>query len=372
MKRRPITKAAGSTTEGEGASSKELLEAQSHLWLHIFSFINSLSLKTAVELGIPDAVHSHGRPITLTELATKLAIPPIRIPNFQRFMTLLVHNGFFTVTSTSNEDVYAITTNSIPLIKEKGACITPFIEFMLDESLMLPWQSLSSWFKSEEPPTAFEKAHGTFIWEATKTMPGFGKLVREGLASDSTSITKVLIEDCRDQFLGVKTLVEVAGATGTIALAIADAFPDVKCTVFDLPHMIEALEKSDKVEYVGGDMFERIPPADLLILKWVMHGWNDEQCVKILKNCKEAIPTKEKGGKAIIIDKVMDTSDGVHPKITETQLHFDIHVMAQGSREPKLNGKRSSTRLDSKSTRYCLHWDCVRSSRYITEICMIT
>ncbi|KAJ6843798.1 trans-resveratrol di-O-methyltransferase-like [Iris pallida] len=327
MKRRPITKAAGSTTEGEGASSKELLEAQSHLWLHIFSFINSLSLKTAVELGIPDAVHSHGRPITLTELATKLAIPPIRIPNFQRFMTLLVHNGFFTVTSTSNEDVYAITTNSIPLIKDKGACITPFIEFMLDESLMLPWQSLSSWFKSEEPSTAFEKAHGAYIWELTNTMPGFGRLVREGLGSDSGSIAKVLIEDCRDQFVGVKTLVEVAGGTGTMALAIADAFPGVKCTVFDLPHMIEALEKSDKVEYVGGDMFERIPPADLLILKWVMHGWNDEQCVKILKNCKEAIPTKEKGGKAIIIDKVMDTSDGVHPKLTETQLHFDIHMM---------------------------------------------
>ncbi|KAJ6813016.1 trans-resveratrol di-O-methyltransferase-like [Iris pallida] len=316
---------ASSTTEG--ASSKELLEAQSHLWLHIFSFINSLSLKTAVELGIPDAVHSHGKPITLTELATKLSIPPIRVPNFQRFMTLLVHNGFFTVTSTSSEDVYAITTNSIPLIKEKGACITPFIELELDDSLLLSWQYLSSWFKSEEPSTAFEKAHGTFIWEATKTMPGFGKLVREGLGSDSASITKVLIKDCGDQFVGVKTLVEVAAGTGTMALAIADAFPDVKCTVFDLPHMIEALEKSDKVEYVGGDMFERIPPADLLIFKWVMHEWSDEQCVKILKNCKEAIPTKEKGGKVIIIDKVMDTSDGVHPKQTETQLYFDIAVM---------------------------------------------
>ncbi|KAJ6843794.1 trans-resveratrol di-O-methyltransferase-like isoform X2 [Iris pallida] len=318
--------AAGSTTT-EGASSKELLEAQSHLWLHIFSFINSLSLKTAVELGIPDAVHSHGKPITLTELATKLSIPPIRIPNFQRFMTLLVHNGFFTVTSTGDEDAYEITTNSIPLIKEKGACITPFIELMLDESLLFPWQSLSSWFKTEEPSTAFEKAHGKFIWEATGTMPEFGKLIREGLGSDSASITKVLIEDCGNQFVGVKTLVEVAGGTGTMALAIADAFPDVKCTVFDLPHMIEALEKSDKVAYVGGDMFERIPPADLLILKWVLHGWSDEHCVKILKNCKEAIPTKENGGKAIIIDKVMDTSDGVHPKLTETQLHFDIHMM---------------------------------------------
>ncbi|KAJ6813028.1 trans-resveratrol di-O-methyltransferase-like isoform X2 [Iris pallida] len=162
------------------------------------------------------------------------------------------------------------------------------------------------------------------------TIPRFDKRVREGLGSDSASIMKVLIEDCRDQFLGVKTLVEEAGGTGTMALAIAEAFLHVKCTIFDLPHMIEAFEKSDKVAYVGGDMFERIPPADLLILK-VLHGWSDEQCVKILKNCKEAISTKEKGGKAIIIDKVMDTTDGVHPKLTETQLHFDIVMMVHNT-----------------------------------------
>ena len=119
----------------------------------------------------------------------------------------------------------------------------------------------------------------------------------------------------------------MAGGTGTLASAIKEAMPEMKCTVLDLPQMINAMEKSDKVEYVAGDMFEYIPPADALIMKWVLHGWNDEACVKLLKQCKKAIPSKEKGGKAIIIDKVMDTSDGVHPKLTETQLHFDIHMM---------------------------------------------
>jgi len=49
--------------------------------------------------------------------------------------------------------------------------------------------------------------------------------------------------------------------------------------------------------------------------------------VKLLKRCKEAIPTRENGGKVIIIDKVMNTTDGVHPKLIETQLHFDVHMM---------------------------------------------
>ena len=47
-----------------------------------------------------------------------------------------------------------------------------------------------------------------------------------------------------------------------------------------------------------------------------------------MKRCKEAIPTKQNGGKVIIVDKVMDaSSDGAHPKITETKLYFDMLVM---------------------------------------------
>lgn len=250
-------------------SSKELVDAQSHLWNHIFAFINSLSLKCALELGIPDAIQNYGKPVPITELAKILSIPERRVPNFRRFMRLLAHNDFFNQTSAdpNADDVYELNTNSTLLVKEQGASLTPFVELMLDESLLDPWQKLSSWFQSEEPSTAFEMRHGMFIWEATGKLPGFGKLLRDGLGSDSASIAKVIVEDCSELFRGAKTLVEVAGGTGTIALAIKNAFPEVECTVLDLPHMINAMEKSDKVKYLAGDMFEYIPPADMLILK---------------------------------------------------------------------------------------------------------
>ncbi|MFS8027894.1 putative trans-resveratrol di-O-methyltransferase [Helianthus anomalus] len=48
-------------------------------------------------------------------------------------------------------------------------------------------------------------------------------------------------------------------------------------------------------------MFEAIPKADALLLKWILHDCSDEKCVKILKQCKEAIPSKENRGKLIII-----------------------------------------------------------------------
>ena len=61
-------------------------------------------------------------------------------------------------------------------------------------------------------------------------------------------------------------------------------------------------------------------------MQWVLHDWSDEECVKILKRCKEAIPIKEEGGKVIIIDMVVNTSNVRH-ELAETLFHFDIHMM---------------------------------------------
>jgi hypothetical protein len=42
-----------------GEHATELLHAQAHIWNHVFNFINSMSLKSAIELGIPDVIHDH-------------------------------------------------------------------------------------------------------------------------------------------------------------------------------------------------------------------------------------------------------------------------------------------------------------------------
>jgi hypothetical protein len=47
--------------------------------------------------------------------------------------------------------------------------------------------------------------------------------------------------------------------TGTMAKALAKSFPKMECYVFDLPH--------DNLNYVGGDMFKKIPPTEAILLK---------------------------------------------------------------------------------------------------------
>ncbi|KAM3381528.1 hypothetical protein P3S68_007101 [Capsicum galapagoense] len=286
-----------------GEKTREVLAAQAHIWNHTFNFINSMSLKCAIQFGIPDIIHSHGRPMTLSNLVDAL---PINNNNAKiqdcvyGLMRILIHAGFF--------------------IQENEARI-PFLQLQLDPIMMNPWHYLSKWFQNEDS-TPFLTAHGKPLYEYAEKEPKFSCLFNEDMATDAQFVASVMTEHCKGVFEGLKSLVDVGGGNGALTKAITDAFPQINFTVFDLPHIIEGLEGCRNLRYVGGDMFKSIPSADAILLKWILHNWNDEECIKILKRCKEAIPNKENGVRLIIIDMVMDHN--LDHKSYETQLFKDM------------------------------------------------
>nr|CAD1830177.1 unnamed protein product [Ananas comosus var. bracteatus] len=270
-----------------------------------------MSLKCAVELGIPDAVHSNGgKPVSLCELANKLSIPSTRIDDLRRLMRLLVHSGFFTSQKIEkgvgdgkrDVELFLPTINSSLLLKENDVSVSPFVLAMLDRIFALPWHSLGEWFRQSMVPTAFEIAHGDHLWGVTNKNASFSDSFNEGMASDASLVGKLVARVCANTFSGLRSVVDVGGGTGTMA------------------------RNNCKSPSTGGDMFEYIPSADAVLLKWILHDWSDEDCVKILKRCKDAVPPKEKGGKIIIIDIVM-SRETEHFKSKETQLFFDILMM---------------------------------------------
>ncbi|GAU36251.1 hypothetical protein TSUD_214480 [Trifolium subterraneum] len=205
--------------------------------------------------------------------------------------------------------------------------VTPFVQAMLDPVLTNPWHQLSTWFKSDDP-TTFKTAHGMSIWDYTANKPNFNNLFNDAMASDARLVTSVVIEKCKGVFDGLELLVDVGGGTGTMAMTLAKSFPKMECIVFDLPHVVDGFHGSENLKYVGGDMFKEIPPADAILLKWILHDWNDEECVKILKKCKESLKQKDKEGKVIIIEMVLEIDQkGDIAKSTETQLFFDMLMM---------------------------------------------
>ncbi|KAI6693496.1 hypothetical protein NL676_021206 [Syzygium grande] len=132
-------------------------------------------------------------------------------------------------------------------------------------------------------------AYGVTAWEFARRNPEVNRLFNKAMASDSSLVAKVVVDTCGGVFEGMSSVVDVGGGTGTMGKAITEAFPHMECTVFDQPHVVDGLVGSERLKFVGGDMFVEIPPADAIFLKWILHDWSDEKCIDILKRSKEAV-----------------------------------------------------------------------------------
>jgi len=71
-------------------------------------------------------------------------------------------------------------------------------------------------------------------------------------------------------------------------------------------------------------MFESVPTGDALLMKWILHDWSDEHCLKLLKNCHKALPEH---GKVILLECILP----VYPEPTtaaESVIHIDLIMLA--------------------------------------------
>lgn len=311
-----------------GDQSAKLLQAQTHILNQTFSFMKSLSIKCAIDLCIPDVIHKYGQPMPLSQLIASLPIHHSKIHNIHRFMRILTLSGFISEhNDTENEPEvrYALTDASILLLKDHPLSVTSLLQLALDPIVVNPWFQLSNWFTNEDP-TPFHTQNGMTFWDYISHDPKLNRLFNDGMTGDTRLVSSVLIEKCKGVFEGLESLVDVGGGTGTMAMAISKSFPQLKCIVFDLPHVVDGLHGTESIEYVGGNMFEAIPSAHSIMLKWILHNWNDEECLKILKKCKEAMRGEDQG-KVIIIDMVMgdEKSDS---ELDKTKLFYDMLMMS--------------------------------------------
>jgi hypothetical protein len=147
---------------------------------------------------------------------------------------------------------------------------------------------------------------------------------------------------------------DVGGANGDVIRAMMRANPELNAGVFDLPHVVPAAEETAKAEgldgrFTGivGDFFESVPEADLYVLKYILHDWDDAECVSILENCRASLV---EGGRIVVIDllvgeigrpglaplmdmNMLDMTGGREREIAE----FDALFAAAGLRRVKLS-----------------------------------
>ncbi|XP_028759649.1 acetylserotonin O-methyltransferase-like isoform X2 [Neltuma alba] len=285
-------------------------------------------VKCAIELNIAEAIESHHTCLTLSQLSSAVNCDPSMLHRIMRFLTR--RNIFKQVSTTRDgaqpEPAYVNTPLSRLLIKKSEASMAAFVMLECSPVMLAPWQNLSGRVRANGT-SSFEKAHGKDVWGYAEANAEHRELINEAMACDARRGMREIVEHCREAFEGVRSVVDVGGGNGTAMRMLVRACPWLRGINFDLPHVAAAAPNCDGVEHVGGDMFVSVPKADAAFLMWVLHDWGDEECIEILKKCREAVGEK---GKVMIAEAVIEEA-GEKEKLKEVGLMLDMVMMAHTS-----------------------------------------
>jgi hypothetical protein len=203
----------------------------------------------------------------------------------------------------------------------------------------------------------FVREFGVTAFEYARTNSSYRRIFDQGMTSYSAVHSGLVLEVLRDyDFSSIRTLCDVAGGHGYLICAVLKAHPHLSGIVLDLPEVVSdpsqlwatKLELGDRCAYVGGDMFKEVPTADAYMLKLILHDWDDQECVQILSNIRQAASSN---GRVFIIEHIVPGPDTAHfAKL------FDIHMMCWGT---------GRERTDDEYARLleAAGWKCV-ASRY--------
>ncbi|KAG5233422.1 hypothetical protein OIU77_004882 [Salix suchowensis] len=297
-----------------------------------FGFVDSMALKCAVELRLADIINSHGRPISLSQIASGINSPSTDISYLARIMRYLVRKEIFTAHTPSDggETLFGLNQKSRLLTRDSEGSITSLIIMQHNPWLLEPWHRLGQCIK--EGGTAFSKAHGCELWDLASRNPVVNRDFNEAMACTSKIIMRAILSHYKDGFNNIRSLVDVAGGMGGNVAEIVRAYPLIKGINLDLPHVVATAPQYEGVSHVAGNMFETIPNADAIFMMRILHNWTDESCIEILRNCRKALP--EKTGKLIIVDIVLQPDYHRDP-LDDMRLTIDLVmlVVTSGGKE---------------------------------------
>jgi hypothetical protein len=190
------------------------------------------------------------------------------------------------------------------ILRDSEISIAPFVLFTSHSTMITPWTFLSQCVK--EGGDGFMKTHGEDQSNFALHNPEFNNVYNEAMTCRSKMTSMAFIENYRQGFSGITTIVDVGGGTGWTVAAIVEDNPHIVEGInFDLPHVVSTAPEYDRVSHVGGSMFDGvIPKADAIFLKFILHNWTDAECITILKNCQQAI--LKKTGKIMIVEYVLN------------------------------------------------------------------
>jgi O-methyltransferase domain len=280
------------------------------------------TLHLVAELGIADQLSDGAR--TVQELAAATGAHPDALA---RCLRALASVGVFAEDRTG---AYSNTPLSATLRQDAPVSLRGMAKLAGLPGVLRGWDAFTDAVRGDGARTAWELAHGIPLFEYLAANPADAAVFQEGMTAFS-AIEAQAAADAYD-FSSIDTLVDVGGGHGLLLATILAANPCLSGALFELPFVLHGAREllaehgvADRCATIAGDFFEAVPAADAHILKNIVHDWDDERALAILRNCRAATHDR---GRVLIVQEALPP--GNTPSFGKL---LDLQMLVIGGRE---------------------------------------
>ncbi|MFD8572221.1 methyltransferase [Streptomyces sp. NPDC059639] len=278
-------------------------------------YVYSAALHAAARFGVAD--HLVGGPRTADDLAGKLGADG---PHLYRLLRFLATKGVF---REDDGGRFHLTPLAEPLRTDAERSLRDYITVRGEPPF---WASAGHLHDAVRTgTTAFEELYGVPFYDHVAAEPEFGRAFNSSMAAFSEALSNDIAEVC--VFPGASDVVDVGGGRGGLLRAVLRRNPQLTGTLFDLEnvvagHVLDTPDLTGRWSAVAGDFFASVPPgADIYLLKHVLASWPDEQCLRILRTCREAMPAH---GRLLTVNAMIPAGNEPHPGKTIDMLMMTV------------------------------------------------
>jgi hypothetical protein len=294
-----------STSDGTAAAA-QTLPAPAQIFQMVGGYVISKAIFAVAELGIAD--HLKDGPRSAEEIAE---VTETHAPSLYRLLRFLASLGFF---AEDPDQRFSLTPLGAALQSDDPGCARSTARMLAGSAM---WNSFGEFFHSVKTgETGMEKAFGQPIFDYLSTKPEEASVFNQAMIGIHGAEPPAVA--AAYDFSGIETLVDIGGGTGNLLTTILAANPELKGVLYDLPHVaaearsqIERKNLSDRCQIVSGSFFESVPSGgDAYMMSHIIHDWDEEKCVRILQNCRKAIPDN---GRLLLVEMVVPEGNDFHP-----------------------------------------------------------
>jgi hypothetical protein len=288
----------------------------------IHGFMLSQAIYVAAKLGLADLLQTGARSSEELACATSM-----HAPSLYRVLRTLSAVGVFEETEP---DVFGLTPMGETLRTDAEGSLRPLAVCMGGQCNWQAWGDILHSIKTGE--SAFEHVFGTGFFQHLDRHPDNARMFLEAMNCCAGLYNEAIVAGY--DFSRFGKVVDVGGGQGKLVALILKANPSTRGVLFDTPNqtpgaqrLFEQEEIAGRCETITGDFLESVPEGgDAYLLKHIIHDWDDQRAIEILKNCRRSMSVE---ARLLLIEEIITRdSDFAPAKVLDIQ-----QLLMPGGRE---------------------------------------